>query len=350
LVYESGNNQQGLITTSASADQVTWTRQKANSTYPGSIGYLQIFFDPVSQQAIYYGTVPGSGSIYSSDIFFYKAQTNSFTHLGGTGAMSGICTPDTPEQPGERHPYWQMAIDTKRNLMWMASGVNQSCNGNPLGPDSSPREDLYYLRLNPNPALATWQQVTPTKPVGRFTAAMAYDSENDVLLLFGQSVSNSHHIYCPTLDPVSLVASGVLSARQVAAGCTAPDDWTRLTLVNGTVTVKGTSVTLESGNPFTNFVAGDAINIAGVFYRVASIADSTHLTLTTSAGTGSKRNFYVMPSAVSQPGMVYDLATRKIILFGGSSQASVIYNQTWAYDVAARTWTHKALSTIAPPL
>jgi hypothetical protein len=352
LVYVSGNNQETSITTHSSGDShVSWTRQTVNTTYPGAVGYLQIFFDPVSQRTIYYGNVRTSSSIYSTNVFFYDASTNNFTHLGGTGTMSSVCTLDAPTQPGERHPYWQMAIDTKRNLMWMASGVNQACNGNPRGPDSSPREDLYYLKLNPNPALATWRQVTPATPVGRLNAAMAYDSENDVLLLFGQSVDNSHHIYCPTLDPVSLEPTGVLTARQVTAGCSSPDNWTKLTLANGTVTVNGTSVTLESGNPFTNFVAGDSINIAGTFYRVASIADPTHLTLVTSAGTGSKKSFFVMPLAIAQPGLLYDLATRRIILFGGSNQAqTVIYNQIWAYDAAARTWTHKALSTIAPPL
>ncbi len=29
--------------------------------------------------------------------------------------------------PGDRHPDGQMAVDTKRNLLWVFGGVNQTC-------------------------------------------------------------------------------------------------------------------------------------------------------------------------------------------------------------------------------
>jgi hypothetical protein len=58
----------------------------------------------------------------------------------------------------------------------------------------------------------------------------------------------------------------------------------------------------------------------------------------------------MMPPGVSQPGLVYDLATKKVLLFGGATQSqAVFYNQVWAYDVATKSWTHKALSSPAPP-
>ena len=57
------------------------------------------------------------------------------------------------------------------------------------------------------------------------------------------------------------------------------------------------------------------------------------------------------PSGIFLPGMVYDTVTQKMILFGGmNSSRTIAYNETWAYDVPARTWTRKALtSTIVPP-
>jgi hypothetical protein len=356
LVYVSGNNQQGSTQTtggtgSGSAGGVTWTKQATNETYPGVSGYLQIFFDPFTKQTVYYGVRPGSGSIYASDIYFYSSASKAFTHLGGTGQMTGGCTLDTDTQPGERHPYWQMAMDTKRNVMWMASGVNQSCDSNPAGPNGSPRQDMYYLQMNANPAQSVWRRVAPAHPLKRISAALAYDSDNDVLLMFGENAGNAHSVYCPTINPATGAPSGVLTAAQTAAGCAAPDDWSEVRLNNGSVDTNGTAVTLVSGIQFTAFTGGDYVDIGGEFFQVASVTDGTHMTLTSSAGTRTGRPYFVMPPGVSQPGLVYDTATKKMIMFGGATQSqSTFYNQTWAYDVAARAWTHKARSTTAPPM
>src|SRR5690606_3710307 len=123
----------------------------------------------------------------------------------------------------------------KRNVMWLASGVNQTCNGNPLGPDSSPRQDMYYLKLNADPAQSTWHRVLPPNPLSRIEGAMAYDSDNDVLFFFGYPANHANFVYCPTIDPVTGVATGVLTPNQKTAGCTAPDDWAEVELNNGSV-------------------------------------------------------------------------------------------------------------------
>jgi hypothetical protein len=58
----------------------------------------------------------------------------------------------------------------------------------------------------------------------------------------------------------------------------------------------------------------------------------------------------VQPAGFNFPGLVYDSATHKILMYGGmDGTLSVSYNQTWAYDVPSRTWTQKALTTTPPP-
>lgn len=336
------------------APSVTWSAYDTGSTGPGYNGWHSLWYDPLSQQTILYGVVRSSTSIYSTDIFFYKAATNAWTHLGGTGSRLGLCPADTPTWPGDRHPGWMMSVDTKRNFLWIFGGVNQACNGGyvntagtavtrvqtgyqfptdgswsgmafqigsatytvdhvvdannlvltssagvqsnaiySLPTNRSPREDMYYLKLNADATRATWHRVYPPRlPSANVVAAMAYDPDDDVLFVYGNGgggQENNNWVYCPTIDNPS---PGTLTAKQSAAGCAAADNWTRIAVAGG-----------------------------------------------------------VQPRAVSFPGMVYDTATKKIILFGGmSSGLSTSYNETWAYNIPTKTWTQKALSTTPPPV
>src|SRR5581483_11205782 len=225
------------------------------------------------------------------DLYAYSASTNTFTRISGTQSAVDACPLDTPTQPGDRHPLWQMAIDTKRNLLWIYGGLNQTCSA-PSGPDANPRQDMYYLALNPNPATDTWHQVTPAHiPAANGYAAMVYDPDDDVLFAFGSdgsSLTHTNWVYCRTAEnPVP----GTLTSKQSAAGCASPDDWSLVSVAGG-----------------------------------------------------------VQPPGVAFPGMVYDTVTKKVIQYGGMNGGlATAYNQTWAYDVPTKTWTRKALSTSAPP-
>jgi len=46
------------------------------------------------------------------------------------------------------------------------------------------------------------------------------------------------------------------------------------------------------------------------------------------------------PSPRSQPGMVYDVATQTVVLFGGSNSAGVL-GDTWMWNGVAETWTQQ---------
>jgi Bacterial Ig-like domain (group 1) len=331
---------------------VTWVQQQHTPGWPGFNGYHTIRYDPVSQRTIIYAVPYGSGSIYSQALFFYNASNNTFTSLSspyGT-LLTDTCPANTPTWPSDRHPYAQIAVDTNRNRMWMYGGANQTCNGatvnvtgtsvtwqccginvfNTLGSwtgatvaignktytvasvtDATHLQlttgagnqngvslqltntgGMYYLKLNPDPSTDTWQQVFPSampNPIS-ITAALAYDSDDDVLFAFGSDGSSQNHdnwVYCPTdLNPTP----GVLTAKQSAAGCR-PDTWAEVGVAGG-----------------------------------------------------------VRPPGVATSEMVYDPVTKKILQYGGSWGDNTARNQTWAYDVPTRTWKQKALSTTAPPV
>jgi len=261
---------------------VTWTLQPMTAGWPGYNGWLNLWWDPVSRQTILYGVNKNSTSIYSTDLFAYNSATNTWTHISGTGSTVDACPQDTPTQPGNRHPGWQMAIDTKRNVLWLFGGV---CQGNIL-------QDMYYLQLNADPTQDTWRRVYPAHfPAANNSSAMVYDPDDDVLFLFGSDIGAQLHdnwVYCRTLENPT---PGSLTARQAAAGCTAPDDWSEVHPAAG-----------------------------------------------------------IQPAGVAFPGMVYDTVTKKVILYGGMTGGGIAQNETWAYDVPTRTWTKKALQSTPPPV
>jgi hypothetical protein len=342
-------------TVSQGQGTVTWTKQSSPTGLPGWLGWLVLPYDPVSSQTMLWSN---DGGIYSSHMRFYNSAANAFTAIAGSGSTQEACPADLPNMPGDRHPDGLMAVDTKRNVLWAFGGANQTCglgyvdisgtsvtlhatqytnwtfptggqltgqtmafNGGgsariasvldsthltlasspgtlantmfyiTTGTESNPRQDMYYLSLNSAPSQDVWHQVNPPHIPGAsraYASAMVYDPDDDVLFAFG-IIGN--WIYCRTQEnPVP----GTATAKQIAAGCSAPDDWNQITP-----------------------------NIPG----------------------GSPKGSYF-------PQTVYDTLTKKVIQYGGvcDSNTGIGCNDTWAYDIPTRTWTQKALSTTPPPV
>ena len=279
-----------IITTSTSG--IAWTQETSGPSWPSYVAWFVPMFDPVSGQTLFnVGPSYGTHGIYSTDMYAYDATKNTFTQISGTHDTQDACPLDTLAQPGDRHPGWQMAVDTKRNLLWLYGGVNAFCSA-ASGPNANPRQDMYYLQLNPTPSADTWHQVNPTHiPTANGNSAMVYDPDDDVLFAFGYDGGSSTHdnwVFCRTAENPT---PGTPTAAQTKSGCVKPDDWNEIAPVGGTI-----------------------------------------------------------PPSVNFPGMAYDSVTKKVILYGGeSSGLSTFYNQTWAYDIPAQTWTQKGLATSTPP-
>jgi hypothetical protein len=235
--------------------------------------WLKIMYDPVSQEIFHYGIMYYSTSIYSTDVFFYGTAANSWSHVGGTGSPGNNCAASTASWPGDRHPMNQMALDTQRNRVWMWGGV---CGG--IDP-----WDMWYFQLGANPMTDTWQRVSPAHLPPYFIASAVYDSDDDVIVSFGNDGESTGHytwVYCSTVG----ATPGVLSAKQAASGCTAADDWSEAQVVGGVMPTAGTNL----------------------------------------------------------PGLVYDTVNKKVILFGGYGPGpGAPASETWAYNVPTMTWVNR---------
>jgi len=398
LSYVSGNNQGAPV---GGGSSVAWTHQSVNSTYPGLTGYSNITLDPVSGTVIVPAVPFGSGSIYTSLWQSYNPTTNQFTLINGDGTDVKYigCSPDKPNQPGNRHPYWQMTVDAIRNWFWLSSGANQGCNGYSVNTSGttvtnvgtngyfyaayagetvkingslytvasvtdsshlvltspapsqtgvlfqlvsrSSGSDLYHMTLNSSLATDVWTQETPSSfPQSNVGAMMAFDNVNDVLFYYGGSADH-HSVLC--------YSTGALSAAQQAAGCTSANTFTNISPQNGIASVNGTAVTRVSGDSFAAaLTVGDYIKIFNTFCQVVAIPDSDHLTLDTNLGVRANLSWFVQPGAVTATALVFDPQTQNILLYGGSNQStSVVYNEIWAYSTVNRKWIHKGLS--GPP-
>jgi hypothetical protein len=311
-------------------------------------GWNSLHYDTLKHRILFLAIEPNEGNdIYAHTLWAYDPALNQMTRLGGgtnsdghlidqdtcpqsVSAAGAPWADDTPTWPGPRHPYQQMAWDAKRNRLWLMGGV---CGGYGY-------PDTYYYDSESE----AWTQVQaahyPVYPVGR---SMVYDSDTDALLVYGYDGGASTHdmwIFCPT------DGSGMLTATQSAAGCATPDDWSEVPLGNGVVDVDGINVTFSSGAPFDpawhlGYIFLGAPGI-GTNYPVTAVLDANHLTLGLSFGTQQGVPYHVQPPGWSEPGLAYDPITRKVLLYGGGA------NETWAYDVASKSWTMKH-PTMSPP-
>ncbi len=307
---------------------VSWSQLPSIVGRPGTNGWFTLPYDPVSQQTIIYGVPAGSVSIYSSDIFFYNSSNDTFTHLGGTGSMIDACHDDIPTQPGDRHPYGQMAIDSKRNVLWLYGGV---CNG-------AVRKDMYYLTLNPNPLNDLWHQVTPAHfPASIIASALVYDPDDDVLFAFGYDLGanvNDNWIYCRTAENSP---PGIPTSKQRTAGCTSADDWNLISVANSIQPVASmyTGIFYDAVTKKVLLYGGQTSG--GVKQNQTWAYDVP--TKTWAQKALSTTSPPITQDPVPEPALAYNTATNKLmyhLTVGPGAPAD------YQYDPVADTWTKLA--------
>lgn len=303
---------------------ITWKKPAAAANWPGYNGYLSIHYDPVSQQTILYGVTGGSKSIYSTDLYFYNAAANTWTRLPGTGSKTSICHPGSDTWPADRHPIWHMAVDTKRNVLWLHGGV---CGGDDL-------YDTWYLKLNPNPLDNTWHKVPTTQSRPYYMAATIYDPENDVLFSYGydgRAGTRNNWVFCSTMGNPT---PGVPTAEQSAAGCVVPDDWNEVQVAGG-VQPPGSMFPAMVYDPVTKkaILFGGWQGYKGIRQNQVWAYDVPTRTWTQKALSTTPPPMDAS-AYIPLPALAYNSATNKIIYHQtGSTPAD------WEYDPVADTWT-----------
>ena len=315
---------------------IAWTLQPRSTGWPGYNAYLSLHYDPVSQQTLHYGVLWGSGSIYSSDLFSYQAPANRWTHIGGNGTASSTCPASTATWPGNRHPVSQMAIDTKRNVLWLFGGVCQGVI----------RTDMYYLSLNANPASNTWHQVSvQNPPTANNSSTMVYDPDDDVLFLFGSDTAaqtRDNWVYCRTTENTS---PGVLTAKQAAAGCVRADDWSEVAVAGG-VQPPGVGFSGMAYDSVTRKVIQFGGDSGGSVPQNQTWAYDVPTKTWTRKALGTTPPPAYSGDSTAQPAMAYNPVTHKILYHQTSNSGAP---KDWQYDPAADTWT-QLVSTGGGPI
>jgi hypothetical protein len=139
-----------------------------------------------------------------------------------------------------------------------------------------------------------------------------------------------------------------------AGGLGIPADWAEIA---GACNTSGTAVTWTSGFKFPSDAAGFGIQINGVAYVVASVTDSTHLVLTSSAGTQTGVLWYgpggPVPAMYQNGGGTVTTAGTAVTwvsgsTFDASNVGNVFYVSGARYTVASVTDpTHLVLTSSA---
>ena len=154
----------------------------------------------------------------------------------------------------------------------------------------------------------TWTQKSPTlSPPGMNSHGMVYDLRNARTLLFGGQSETW----------------GWSGSR-----------WTRVT------------TTAAPTNPAGAGLALDGARLVPVLFGGYSLSNGRHSNVTWEF-TGTAWTQVVTtnaPSARRYPGMVYDAARRRIVLFGGGDN-STTFADTWEFDGTTRQWSRVATRT-----
>ncbi len=305
---------------------IAWTLLQRTAGWPGYNAYLSLHYDPVSLQTLHYGVLWASESIYSSDLFSYESATNTWTHIGGNGTTSSTCPASTSSWPGNRHPVSQMAIDTKRNLLWLFGGVCQGVN----------RTDMYYMPLNANPTSDTWHQVTiRNPPMANNSSTMVYDPDDDVIFLFGSDGAAQTHdnwVYCRTSENAT---PGVLTAKQSGAGCITADDWSEVSVTGG-VQPPGVAFSGMAYDSLTKKVIQFGGDTGGFVAQNQTWAYDVPTRRWTQKALNTVAPPVYSGPGTAQPAMAYNPLIYKVLYHQTSNTGAP---RDWQYDPVADVWT-----------
>ena len=258
---------------------------------------VRMIYDPVDQRIIMYG-----GAIWQNrynfydELWSYEPETNTWTLL------------EMNNSPDPRFNTMLTYIP-ERHQLFMYGGWSQE-----------DRVDGTYLF---DFATSTWTELHPSiQPSSRSDASIAYDPENDVIVLYSGYLQNDTHtrdtwIYSfteenwikqhPENTPLGQYGHYMVYAEETGQLLMYPGHWSTGTGEHG-----------FGGNIWE--------------YNVA------------------EKTWIEHPSTATPPGrywghLVYDSTENRLILFGGNGV--VDYDDTWTYDIETRTW-EKATQTVKP--
>jgi hypothetical protein len=217
--------------------------------------------------------------------------------------------------------------------MYMEGGVCQGVEPN----------DTWFYRLNPNPSQNTWTRVSVANvPVVQLSGSMEYSPGHDVIVLHGSNLGNwpRTYVFCPVTSGESL------SASQIAAGCTAPNDWAQ--------TYAATTAVEPPQSYFTSLVHVPAMGKMFHFGHYTPRGEVWAYDIQTKSWTN--HNPSTQPSEPNERS-----APERAVAYisSGTLAGKVFYQQTshnssttfaasWIYDPATNVWSRLNVAGVGP--
>ena len=261
--------------------------------------------------------------------------TQASSHPAGTFVRAGAPVPQSRihnalvpvnDHIPDRHPFLTSAYNSKRHELIQAGGITET---NKL-------TDTWYLCFEVNQFCSqsdvhVWKRLITRTPVpSRADSAMTYDSDDDVIILYGgQSTGNPNAdtwLLCFGPDPQA-------SGNNVGCGSGAAyPDWVKV-------------VTSRAPDPrFAHSIVYDSSSHVALLFGGTNgtrvdpsdtwlYHPSTH-TWTNAQPSGQN------PSAFRRPAMAYDCTRRRVVLYEGppGKDADGIVGGLYLYDSAANQW------------
>jgi N-acetylneuraminic acid mutarotase len=256
------------------------------ATGPAPRGYHGLFYDPVGGRVVLFGG--GTDTTDYGDTWSYDATVNKWTELAPKG-----------EQP-EARSWPALAYDAAGRKALLFGGATMVGALN----------DTWTY----DPALNSWAEVEPMgeRPPERWLGVTVYDSAHGMLILFGGAGVEGMLNDTWTYD----TATGGWTARDPVGSLPSPRGFHSL------------AYDARSGRVVLFGGMNDYEEDLGDMWSYDPVKNSW--TEIDSAGPA--------PTARSGHAMVYDSLNGRMILFGGATSMEG-FNDTWAYDPAAGTWT-----------
>jgi hypothetical protein len=268
-------------TTTTTEPPATWKQLQPAGEAPAARCYGNLAYDTNSRKVILFGGFDGTSAL--SETWAYDPVAKTWTNLSPTSA-------DQPSGAGQIPTVYDPV--TSKVIAYDGTTWGYDPNGN------------------------TWAALSPKgtklKPA-RLGSSMVYDSNTRKVFLFGGTDNSTWYNQTWSYDPsantwTKLEPAGEVPAGRSDAGMAYDPTSGKIVLFGGTD---------------ASFAC---LNDTWLYDPVAN-------TWTTVTPAGE------IPPARSGHGMAYDAHSKRVILFGGVDTEFLCYNDTWAYDSTAGTWT-----------
>jgi N-acetylneuraminic acid mutarotase len=296
--------------------QGMWTQLSPSGTLPLARASHSMANDSSHGLMIVFGGA-GETGLYP-DTWAYDPSANTWTELRPSGTL-----------PSARASH-SMAYEPVTHRLIMFGGYDEEYGSNGLD---------VYLKTSANDTWAydpvgnTWTNLDPAgdRPAARIWHTMVHDSDTGKLIMFGGMGGG--------LRSLGAVLVGDDLLNDTWAYDPGVNTWTNLNPTGPVPAARGLQA--MAYDPSTQKVILFGGGTATALFNDTWAYDPGANTWTNLNPTGP------VPAGRGGQVMAYDSSIRKVILFGGGT-TTTRFNDTWAYDPAANTWTKLAPAGTAP--